>query len=809
MSFNQKEQEIIKFGVQSGKTRKEVEQALTNFRLGLRVSDQPVQKSPIQRAMEENRLPLHVPEQQKRLGKDMFGGKVNIDSEGIKVFRKGTAREEMRETLDDIKETGQGIRQEFINWRERLATKYESDDYTTADKVLASVSETYRAGSRMFGEVVFGVGKVALSQEQEDWVKEKAMNIGESAQDSILVQRAVNYIINTWNELPPEQQKMWDNIGAFAEGTADLITVGIANKLLVRPVKNVFRELTEQGVKPTGRTVPPPPPKPVAETPKVDTPATPMSAVDDVATPMSGVLQTADELRKRPRRVIERIAEWNKAKAERSVRIKQSSPAVGKAIATNVEDRTINLVTRADTPTLADMRRMVDIENARGDVRSSSVAGESFARQYEIFEQNGREVGRRIGEIVDSLPNQKVDLTKDLIFIDDVLRANRIEFINGRLTPDSFVQTSYTPAQAKAIIELYEQTQKGIVDGALDAKTIHARDRMFATMEREVRQVQQLDTIMVNANGENTSIYRLFRNVFNEKLDVLDPELRSLNSQYRAFKQMDGDITDTILKTSKLNTNIDPAASAAINLKRITGEAMSTPGFGKVASELDVIARELGYTGSNPSDLMRFSMELRKYYPENIPAGGFTGSIKAGVDASKAIQGGFFRTAVEIVLKAGAPNVTDQQRAIRAMLDELIGTKGIVDDIGRAVKRNPNVKPIDLSKPSGSTKGSGVNMQSGFADFSAMGRSVRELFERTKNATGVKIGGQTFKQIDAPTKQEMIQVIDYLRLGKKVPNIEKTIDTLAVKYNINQDLPSAKIAQHFQDLVERTKTIDL
>ena len=64
------------------------------------------------------------------------------------------------------------------------------------------------------------------------------------------------------------------------------------------------------------------------------------------------------------------------------------------------------------------------------------------------------------------------------------------------------------------------------------------------------------------------------------------------------------------------------------------------------------------------------------------------------------------------------------------------------------------------------------------------------------------------KSIDAPTKAELVKAIDYLRLGKKFPNAEYTVSALARKYGISEDIGSTKLANKFQDLIEKTKTTD-
>jgi hypothetical protein len=78
-----------------------------------------------------------------------------------------------------------------------------------------------------------------------------------------------------------------------------------------------------------------------------------------------------------------------------------------------------------------------------------------------------------------------------------------------------------------------------------------------------------------------------------------------------------------------------------------------------------------------------------------------------------------------------------------------------------------------------------------------------------KNATqSVKIAGKTTRAIDESTKRELVQAIDYLRIGKKSPNIEDTASRLAQKYGISEAKSNTDIANLFQDLIEKTKTLD-
>lgn len=64
------------------------------------------------------------------------------------------------------------------------------------------------------------------------------------------------------------------------------------------------------------------------------------------------------------------------------------------------------------------------------------------------------------------------------------------------------------------------------------------------------------------------------------------------------------------------------------------------------------------------------------------------------------------------------------------------------------------------------------------------------------------------KAIDAPTKAELVDAVDYLRNGTRAKNIEDTVSRLAQKFGYSEDIGSTALANKFQDLIEKTKTMD-
>jgi ribosome biogenesis protein Nip4 len=154
-------------------------------------------------------------------------------------------------------------------------------------------------------------------------------------------------------------------------------------------------------------------------------------------------------------------------------------------------------------------------------------------------------------------------------------------------------------------------------------------------------------------------IYKFFRDAFGQRLDEVAPDnLRALNKQYRSLSNLTDDVEATLVKNSKMETlqNVDISNPSA--LRRMFGEAQSAEDFRLIYEQMDSLSRSLGYNGARADELYYFANKLRDYYPETIPDTGFRGSIGSSI-----------QDVIGSVFKAGESNVTDQQKAIKMLLE--------------------------------------------------------------------------------------------------------------------------------------------
>jgi len=552
----------------------------------------------------------------------------------------------------DIAETFKGFGKQTYEAGSNIADRIADPKQTVVEKVVGSGSDLFRGVGRSIGEVVIGAGKVALPQEGEDAVKTK---VGEVAQD-ISETETVHNLVAEYESLSPEMKTQVDNIMGYVEGVTEIATGGQMSKIatqVIRGVKAGTRGATEvvgDIASATGKTLS-----------KIETPT--INLPDNKV--VTGAIDKGKEFAERVPRAVERGKEAVVEATERAEVIRKSTPAVGEAIKVNVPETTIDITTKASPATRADMLKQLDIADAgkKSDVRVTSVAGDSSAKQYTLIDDQRKVVGKQIEEAIDALPDKSVNMTPGLEKLAGNLAENGLEIVDGKVTRTS--RSAHSTAELKAIQQLYDEAIRGIDElGTLDALSIHSRDRLFSKLKRESRSIEGLDDILVKVTKEDgtvgtDSIYNLFRDVYRTQLDELSPEMRAINTEYAKYRQFVDEMDNTIFKSSKTNQNIDPSLSAAINLRRIESNALSQPLFKQTADEMDRLARELGYEGSTPSELLQFALELETIYPNTVPKAGFSGGIRTGIMG-----------ALEKVVDVGAPNLKDQQRALRGLLDE-------------------------------------------------------------------------------------------------------------------------------------------
>lgn len=376
---------------------------------------------------------------------------------------------------------------------------------------------------------------------------------------------------------------------------------------------------------------------------------------------VQGVKQTASDLAERVPRFVSRVQDNVAEAGAKAEKIRSAPPVVVEALKVDLPEKYINTVANADPATRAAYKRVLDIADETPTTvgvkkNPTIVGGELAGKQYELIENQRKAIGKAIGEEVEKLGKSNVtaNMGPALSQIDAVLVDNGIQV--GKAGNLVF-KGKYTPAERTRIQELYTLSREG--GDVLTAQQVRDMDQLFSKLQRETR-MEGIGDLRVTANGQEMSLFRVFRDVYSNQLENIAPEIKTLNSQYRNIVTLLDDIEDSIIKTPNFNVtkSTDPAEFAKVNLRRIFGEAQSSPAYEAVADEMDAIARQLGYADATPKEVAAFAQELRELYPESTPRTGFAGGIRAGV-----------MDLAERVMTAGKADVTDQRQALRALLE--------------------------------------------------------------------------------------------------------------------------------------------
>lgn len=376
-----------------------------------------------------------------------------------------------------------------------------------------------------------------------------------------------------------------------------------------------------------------------------------------------GAKQKASEFVERIPRFVGRVSDAVEEQAIKAEKIKTATPAVANALKVELPEKYINTVGQADDVTKEAYKRVLDIADETPKTvgvkkNPTIVGGELAGKQYDIIEKQRQKIGQMIGDEVEKLGKSNVKANMGVAFnqIDDVLVQNGITpGVDGTL---KFVG-KYTPAERARIQELYKLSRES--GDILTAKQVRDMDNLFSKLQRETR-MEGIGDLRVTANGQDMSMFRMFRDIYTNQLENIAPEIRPLNAKYRNLVTLIDDIEDSIIKTPNFNVtkSTDPAEFAKVNLRRIFGEAQSSPAYEAIADEMDAISRQLGYADAKPKDVAAFAQEIRELYPESVPRAGFSGGIKSGI-----------ADLIQSVSEAGKADTTDQRKALRALLESI------------------------------------------------------------------------------------------------------------------------------------------
>lgn len=570
-------------------------------------------------------------------GYELEGVDMNLARERVKAIQPQKKQTVIGEAIGDVVGIGKDIISSAKNRAgniQEAKTAGRSDQQSDLRSIGQIAGQLAGAGADAIAAVGKGAVNLFLSDDTE---KQITSFFGEKAQQ-VLSNPKAQEVLQRYEALPEANKRDLSAVGGVAALLSEFAGTGAATKAGSKAA-NVATDVLDAGVGGAG----------------------------GVVGGAGGIIQTGKEFASRVPRALGRGKEKIVEAGIRAEKIKIATPAVKKAITSNLDDRIINTVTEADDATREAYKQVLDIaeetpKTIGSKKQPSLVGGELAVKQYDLINKQKRAVGEKIGEITKNLSKtEKLSMQDSFKQMDDILSNQGIvpQYTKKGVRLD-FTGSKYTPAERTKIQELYNLATEG--GDNLSPAQIKSKDQLFSKLKRESNFEGVGDLIIETPEG-NKSLFNVFRDIYSSKLDTISPEIKNLNSSYRNLSQITDDIEDSIFKTPNFNVtkSVDPAEFAKVNMRRIFGEAQSSPVFEAVADVMDKASRGLGYKGATPKQVAEFAEYLRKLYPESVPKTGFQGGIKAGVS-----------DIIESVSKMGTPDLNDQRNALKELLEDYL-----------------------------------------------------------------------------------------------------------------------------------------
>lgn len=564
------------------------------------------------------------------------------------------------------KETGQQMSESMKKRGEQFKDIYKQTAQGTINPLqtgIRTVGSAIGTASDVLGAGLSGLIKTFTPQKTEEEIKQKVEEIAQTPTGQTAIS-ALQTISQAYKQLEESHPELAKDLGALGN-IASIAPLPPIGQTISRTAKTA-----QKGVTTTARGL-----NKLSQSLSRVTPE--VSLIGSIPTPSQSITQRGlaglgTELLERIPRAGKRIKETVEEAAEKSARMQKATPAVREAIKVDVEQPTIDLISSFDKATLEGASKMHEIAEIAPTVRVSErvapakVAADSAVEQFNTIYKQKRKIGESIGEASNKLSkNQSVPVDKANQQMDDILKSIGVEDVTDRGKLVWGADTKIIPSEQKKIQQLYDEAVKGL-DNATPS-VIHKRDQVFSKLKRESRMDDIGEILIELPDGSNTSIFDAFRGIFSSILDEVSPEMRDLNRQYAQLARLTDDVENSIFRAPNFNVvkETDPAKFAEKNLRRLISDAQSAPTYTEIASQMDDIARQLGYIGAKPHDLIEYAEILRRLYPDTVPKNSFSGGISTGLT-------GLLSTTAGAVARAGKISVKDQREAILRIIKEML-----------------------------------------------------------------------------------------------------------------------------------------
>ena len=465
-----------------------------------------------------------------------------------------------QETLGDIKQTGQAIKNRFISGADKIAEIQgaRQQGQGLGSTVLQAVGTGAGVVSKSIGDLFTGIVKGTLSQEQEEVVKTKVAEVATNVLESPVVQPVIKEYVKAYQESSPETQRNLEGIFNIAMLGFD-VAGGVGLKKGIQKSISLGKEGIEKGVE---------------SSIKIST---------DVAKRTFDTLKSVPERISNVRKTIGKTSKEVVGESTKKTTIKESvsfadNPTITGAlddikIMVGLPESTpsVDLTFRAIKPRLT---KKVDLKRVKAqmELANQSIVNNGFKptniREYaDAVFQTKKKVWSQIQSKLDAgqALGLEVDLDSIGLKILDIAEDPALARIN--------------PNAVKQLTEIAENLTK--TGGKVD---ILEAERIKQFLNAELSDAFGATDLSKQAKEAKKLITKEIGNQLDEKLATLPDEFRNLKIEYGSLSA----IEDDILKRAIVFERANPEGLADILTKT---QAAADIVFGGTKGRLQGIAR--------------------------------------------------------------------------------------------------------------------------------------------------------------------------------------------------------------------------
>lgn len=552
-----------------------------------------------------------------------------------------------QETVQDVKQTGTNIFGSLSDAGKKIKDVGEAKKAGEQGEIRSRwqrFGATAGGVSNVIGDLFTGAGKVVLSQDQENAVKNTLV----SAMTPIVQSGAVQSAMARYEQLKTENPALARDLEALVGAGSlalDLSGLGAGKKVVTTGVDVAVTGAKEAALA-TG-----------------DALTTAAKSASEIAKPVidgavnvgGGIAETASRI---PGRVATNVAD---RQAAREVVQALPTRVSRQAVQDGVDIADVNTLLRIPETEKSAVKNLLksvqEFALGKTSVRPEEIVGKPMVQAIKTAESQAAKIGQKLGETAKNLGV----VTQEDLFVPVFTKLKKA--VQGlKLKADGtldFSGTVLTTAETAADRKAIQSVFNDAVKWGNGLKKHKLRQELFEILGGKKKS-------LANITATQEKAYQAIREGLSDVLDSKNPAYKLLNSQYRKVKEPLDELNKFLKGVSGADEDIRNM-SAGLLARRLTSNAPSNPQVRAILRSLDDALKNSGQTFTSIENLQDVYNILDRYY-DIAAKTGFKGQIEGAIKPS----GGFIDRALGAVSELTGQTPAVRQKALEKLLQDIL-----------------------------------------------------------------------------------------------------------------------------------------